>query len=51
VLCAAIDNPTSCKICTVICFFHAKNMSDAEINRELCAMVYGQNVLSEGTER
>jgi hypothetical protein len=42
------DNPTSCKICAVICFINAKNMSAVEIYCELCA-VYSQNVLSEGT--
>jgi hypothetical protein len=33
---------------TVILFLYAENMSAAEIHRELCAMVYGQNVMSEG---
>jgi hypothetical protein len=47
-MCPVIDNPTSCEIHTVICFFHAKNMSAVEIHHELC-MVYGQNVMSEGT--
>jgi hypothetical protein len=46
----AIDNPTSCEIPAVICFLHTKNVSDAEIHRELY-MVYGQNVMSEGTVR
>jgi hypothetical protein len=49
-VCPAIDNPTSCKICAVTCFLHAKNVSAAEIHPELCA-VYGQNVMSEGTVR
>jgi hypothetical protein len=44
-----IDNPASCKICDVIRFLHAKNMSAAEIHCELCTAVYGQNVMSEGT--
>jgi hypothetical protein len=48
-MCRAIDNPASCKIHTVICFIHAKNMSAAEIHYELCAAVYCQNVTSEGT--
>jgi hypothetical protein len=48
--CPAIDNPASCKICAVIRFLHAKNMSVAEIHRELCA-AYSQNVMSEGTVR
>jgi transposase len=46
----AIDNPASCELHTVIRFFHAKNMSAAEIHRELCAL-YGQNVMSEGIVR
>jgi transposase len=49
-MCPATDNPTSCKIRAVIHFLHAKNMSAAEINRELC-MLYGQKVMSEGTVR
>jgi transposase len=49
-MCPVIDNPTSCEICSVIRFLHAKNMSAVEIYRELCA-VYGQNVMSEGTVR
>jgi hypothetical protein len=44
----AIDNPASCEIRAVICFTHAKNMSAAEIHCELC-MVYGQNIMTEGT--
>jgi hypothetical protein len=47
-MCPVIDNPTSCEIRAVISFLHAKNMSDVEIHRELCA-VYGQNVMSEET--
>jgi hypothetical protein len=46
----AIDDPASCEIHAVICFFHAKNMSAVEIHREL-STVYGQNVMSEGTIR
>jgi hypothetical protein len=49
-MCPVIDNPTSCEICAVICFLHAKSMSIAEIHCELC-VVYGQNVMSEGTVR
>jgi hypothetical protein len=48
-MCPVIDNPARCKIHAVICYFHAKNMSAAEMHCELCAAVYGQNVLSEGT--
>jgi hypothetical protein len=47
-MCPAIDNPASCEICAIICFLHAKNMSAVEIHLELC-MVYGQNVMNEGT--
>jgi DNA gyrase inhibitor GyrI len=47
--CPAID-PTSCEICAVIRFLHAKDMSAAEIHSGQCA-VYGQNVMSEGTVR
>jgi hypothetical protein len=46
-VCPAIDKPTSYGIHAVI---HAKNMSAVEIRRELC-MVYGQNVMGEGTVR
>jgi transposase len=49
-MCPVIDKFTNCKICAVICFCHAKNMSAAEILCELCA-VYSQNVISEGTVR
>jgi hypothetical protein len=47
-MCPVIDNPTSCKICAVVCFLHAKYMSAAEIHHELCA-VYSKNVMSKGT--
>jgi transposase len=49
-MCPAIDNLTSCEICTFIRFLHAKKMSAAEIHLELCT-VCGQNVISEGTVR
>jgi hypothetical protein len=49
-MCHVIDNLAGCEICAVICFLHAKNMSAAEIFRELRA-VYSQNVMSEGTVR
>jgi hypothetical protein len=45
-----IDNPTSCKIHSYP-LLHANNLSAAEIHHELCAAVYGQTVLSEGTVR
>jgi hypothetical protein len=44
-MCPAIDNPVNCEIRAVILFLQAKNMSVAEIDRELCA-VYGQNEIS-----
>jgi hypothetical protein len=50
-MCLEIDNPASCEIRTVIRFLHAKNMSVAEIHRELCAAVYDQNILTEETVR
>jgi hypothetical protein len=46
-----IDNPASSKIRAVIHFLQAKNVSAAEIHRELRMAVYGQNVMSEGTVR
>jgi hypothetical protein len=45
-MCPAIDNPANCEICAVISFLHAKDVSAAEIHRELCT-VYGQNVMNE----
>jgi hypothetical protein len=50
-MCPVIDNPASCEIRSLIHFLHPKNMSAAEIHRELWATVYGQNVMSEGTVR
>jgi hypothetical protein len=41
----AIDNPA------VIRFPHAKSMNAAKLHRELCATVYGQTVMNEGTVR
>jgi hypothetical protein len=49
-MCPATDNPASCEICAVIRFLHAKNVSAAEIHRELCT-VNGQNITSEGSVR
>jgi hypothetical protein len=50
-MCPVIDDPTRCEIRTVICFLCAKNTSAAEIHCKLRAVVYGQNVVSEGTIR
>jgi hypothetical protein len=49
-ICPSIDNPTSYEIRTVIHFRQAKNMNAVEIHHEFC-VVYGQNVMSEGTVR
>jgi hypothetical protein len=49
--CVLIDNPTSCKIHTVIHVLHAKNMSSEEIHWELCAVVYSQNIMRQETVR
>jgi hypothetical protein len=49
-MCPVIDNPASCKIHIVIHFLRAKIMSATKIHHELC-VVYGQNVMSEGTVR
>jgi transposase len=45
--CPVIDNTASCEILAVIRFLHAKNMNAAEIHRELCMVIYGQNVSEE----
>jgi hypothetical protein len=50
-VCPAIDNAASREICAVIRLLHAKNMCAAEIHRELCAAVYGQNIMSDVTVR
>jgi hypothetical protein len=50
-MCPATDNPASCEIRAVIRFLHAKSISAAEIHRELCVAVYGQNVMSEAAVR
>jgi hypothetical protein len=49
-MCPTIENPASSEIRGVIRFLHAKNISAAEIHRELCA-VCPQYVMSEGTVR
>jgi hypothetical protein len=50
-MCFAIDNPAGCKIRAVIRHLHAKSMNAVEVHREICAVVYGQNLMSEGTVR
>jgi transposase len=49
-MCPVINNPSSCEIRTIIRLLYAKNMSAVEIHPELC-MIYGQNIMSEGTIR
>jgi transposase len=49
-MCPTSDNPASCEILAVTHFLHGKNISAAEIYRELCS-VYGQNAISGGTVR
>jgi hypothetical protein len=48
-MCPAIDNLASCEIRALIRFLHTKNTSAVEIRLQLCAAVYGQNAMSEGT--
>jgi hypothetical protein len=50
-MCPATDNLSSCEVGAPVRFLRAKNMRAAEIHRELCAAVCGQNVMSEGTVR
>jgi hypothetical protein len=50
-MCPATYNPASCEIRAVIRFLQVKNMSAAEIRRELYSAVYSQNIISEGTVR
>jgi hypothetical protein len=45
-MCPAIDNLASYEIRSAFHFLHTKNMSAAEIHRELCTAVYGQNMIS-----
>jgi len=49
-MCAAINNPTSYEVRTVIRFLLARNNNVAEIHRQLCE-VYGLNVISESKVR
>jgi hypothetical protein len=46
-MCPATDSPASCEIRAVIRFFYATNTSATGIYRELCAAVYGQNIMIE----
>jgi hypothetical protein len=47
-MCPVTDNPANSKLCAVIHFLHPKNMSAAEMHRELC-VVYSQIVMNGGT--
>jgi hypothetical protein len=49
-MCPEIDNPARCEIRAAVRFLHTKNVSSAEIHRELCA-VYGQKVMGAGIVR
>jgi hypothetical protein len=49
-MCPVTENLPAAKF-SVIHFLHVKNVSAAEIHHELCTVVYGQNVMSEGTVR
>lgn len=49
-MCAAIENPASCEVRSVIRFLLAKNHKPIEIYRQLCK-VYGNNVITEGGVR
>ena len=49
-MCAAINNPASCKVRAVIRFLLARNNNAAEIYRQLCE-VYGPNVMSDSKVR
>jgi hypothetical protein len=42
-----MDNPASYEIRAVIHFLHAKNLSAAKSQLELCATIYGQNIMGE----
>ncbi|GFW06350.1 HTH_48 domain-containing protein [Trichonephila clavipes] len=49
-MCAAIENPTSCEVWSVIRFLLAKNLKLKEIYRQVCE-VYGNNVMNESSIR
>jgi len=49
-MCAAIENPASCEVRSVIRFLLMENHRPIEIHRQLCK-VYGNNVMSEGRVR
>jgi transposase len=45
-MCAAVETPGKCEICTVICVWQAEGHSAAEIYRRVSAM-YGPNFMSD----
>jgi len=45
-----IENPTACKMRSVISFLNAKNMKPGEIHRQLCD-VYGEHAMSSSVVR
>ena len=49
-MCAAINDPASCKVRAVIRFLLTRNNNAAEIHRQLCE-VYGPNVMSDSKVR
>lgn len=49
-MCAAISNPASCEVRSVIRFLLAKNEKPIEIHRQLCE-VYGNDVMNESSVR
>ena len=49
-MCAAIENPSSCEVRSVIRFLLVENHKPIEIHRQLCK-VYGNGVMSEGGVR
>jgi len=49
-MCAAIENPASCEVLSVIRFLSVENHKPIEIHRQLCK-VYGNKVMSEGGVR
>lgn len=49
-MCAAISNPATCEVRSVIRFLLAKNEKPIEIHRQLCE-VYGNDVMNESSVR
>jgi len=49
-MCAAIENPASCEVRSVISFLLVENHKPIEIHRKLCK-AYGNEVMSEGGVR